>query len=218
MGSACSGHNTGRPVWVHPSTIFIRLCSHLLQKEDNPLHHMSSLFLQTEDGAWCPDEYLGLAISHIMLKATPLQQTFHCLLIWGQVMVWPRKLRDHLISDRKEIAVKKWTDQITVIKKASIFCYQDKIDMQSSWCLVVLCCMDQSRSALGLYSILNLRHFYGCNSMQDFSLRWWCSIQNMTMIQNNTEVTLGQNCECPWEVQPEPLPDPDCFRTDLTIV
>lgn len=79
------------------STIFIRLCSHLLQKEDNPLHHLGSLLLQAEDGTWCTDKHLCLAIGHIMLKAAPLEQTFHCLLIRGQVMVRPCELRDHLI-------------------------------------------------------------------------------------------------------------------------
>lgn len=76
------------------------LSSNLLQKEDDPLHHLCPLLLQTEDGSRGANKHFGLAVGHVVFEPTTLQQTFHRLLIRRQVMVGPGELGDHLIPKR----------------------------------------------------------------------------------------------------------------------
>lgn len=49
------------------------LSSNLLQKEDNPLHHLCSLLLQAEDGSRGANEHFGLAVGHVVFEPTTLQ-------------------------------------------------------------------------------------------------------------------------------------------------
>lgn len=74
------------------------IISYLLEEEDDSLDHFGSLLLQAEEGTWCADEDLCFAIGHIMVKSTPLQEPLHCIFVWWQVMIWPCKLWDHLVS------------------------------------------------------------------------------------------------------------------------
>lgn len=71
-------------------------------------------------------------------------------------MVRPRELGDHLIPD------------VTVEKDSS---EKDKVYVQSSWCLFILCCEDQNRYRL--YSIFNFLKaiFFGVMALRS-SVCW----------------------------------------------
>lgn len=55
--------------------------SDLLEEEDNSLDHLGPLLLQAEQGARRADEDLGLAVGHIVVKSTALQEPLHRVLI-----------------------------------------------------------------------------------------------------------------------------------------
>lgn len=55
--------------------------SHLLQEEDDPLDHFGSLLLQAEEGTRHSDEDLGLAVGHVVVESTPLQEPLHGILV-----------------------------------------------------------------------------------------------------------------------------------------
>lgn len=59
----------------------MRSDSDLLEEEDDPLDHLGPLLLQAEEGARRADEDLGLAVGHIVVKATALQEPGHRVLI-----------------------------------------------------------------------------------------------------------------------------------------
>lgn len=77
----CNESVTTGGFWVEIISYQERPDSHLLEEEDDPLDHFGSLLLQVEEGARCPDEDLGLAVGHIVVKSTPLQEPLHCVFV-----------------------------------------------------------------------------------------------------------------------------------------
>lgn len=82
---------------MRPATSTGGLQPHLLQEEDDPLHHVGPLLLQAEERAWRPDEDLGFAIGRVLAEAAAFQELLHGLFVRGQVVVWPRELGDHFV-------------------------------------------------------------------------------------------------------------------------
>lgn len=72
--------------------------THLLQEEDDALHHLRPLLLQGEECARRADEDLRVPVRGIMLEATGPQQPHHGLTVRRQLVVWPGELRDHFVS------------------------------------------------------------------------------------------------------------------------
>lgn len=66
--------------------------SDLLEEEDDSLDHLGPLLLQAEQGARRADEDLGLAVGHVVVKSTALQEPLHRVLIGAQVVIGPREL------------------------------------------------------------------------------------------------------------------------------
>lgn len=84
----CRSYNEGLSLTGGGAAISVRAVlgegdtgTHLLQEEHDPLDHVSTQLLQAEDCARGADEHLGLAIGHVMLKSTALQQTLHRLAV-----------------------------------------------------------------------------------------------------------------------------------------
>lgn len=72
--------------------------SYFLEEEDDSLNHFSSLLLQAEERPRRADEDLCFAVGHVVVEPTALQEPLDCIFVWWQVVVWPGKLGDHLIS------------------------------------------------------------------------------------------------------------------------
>lgn len=55
--------------------------SDLLEEEDDSLDHLGPLLLQAEQGVRRADEDLGLAVGHVVVNSTALQEPLHRVLI-----------------------------------------------------------------------------------------------------------------------------------------